>query len=184
VSTTFPRTRNSRRGYSIDQVEDFLEDARRAYSAELSEPAVVTSQSIRQMAFDLQKGGYSPVHVDAALERLEDAFASRERERAVQLQGDESSWYTEAKAIAQEILNRLARPAGHRFDRVSFLSNGYHPKDVDAFADRLVKYFQDGKPMSVEEVRTIAFRPRKGGYRETQVDLLIDEVVNVMLAVR
>jgi DivIVA domain-containing protein len=183
VSTTFPRTRNSRRGYSIDQVEDFLEDARRAYSAALSEPAVVTSQTIRQMAFDMQKGGYSAVDVDAALERLEDAFASRERERAIQLQGDET-WYTEAKAIAQEILNRLARPAGHRFDRVSFLASGYHRKDVDAFADRLVEYFQDGKPMSIDEVRTIAFRPQKGGYRETQVDLLIDAVVNVMLAVR
>ncbi|HAM27347.1 MAG TPA: DivIVA domain-containing protein [Microbacteriaceae bacterium] len=183
MSTTFPRTRNSRRGYSIDQVEDFLEDARRAYSAEVTVPAVVTSQSIRQMAFDMQKGGYSAVHVDAALERLEDAFASRERERAIQVQGDEA-WYTEAKAIAQEILNRLARPVGHRFDRTSFLTNGYHRKDVDAFADRLVKYFQDGKPMSIEEVRTITFRPKKGGYREAQVDLLIDAVVDVMLAVR
>jgi DivIVA domain-containing protein len=38
--------------------------------------------------------------------------------------------------------------------------------------------------MSIDEVRTIAFRPQKGGYRETQVDLLIDAVVNVMLAVR
>ena len=121
--------------------------------------------------------------VDAALERLEDAFASRERELAVQQAGDEA-WYTRARSIAQEILDRLSREPGHRFDRVSFLSNGYHRKDVDAFASRLVDYFQDGKPLSIDEVRTIAFRPKKGGYRETQVDLLLDTVVNVMLAVR
>lgn len=183
MSTTFPRTRNSRRGYSIEQVEDFLEDARRAYSAEPHEPTVVTSVSIRQVAFSMQKGGYSAVHVDSALERLEDAFAVRERERAIQEKGDEA-WYSEARSIAQDILNRLARPAGHRFDRVSVLSDGYDRKDVDAFADRLVAYFQDGKPMSIDEVRIVAFRPKKGGYREAQVDLLLDAVVKVMLAVR
>ena len=45
-------------------------------------------------------------------------------------------------------------------------------------------YFQDGSALSIDEVRTVAFRPKKGGYRETQVDLLLDTVVNVMLAVR
>lgn len=183
VSTTFPRTRKSRRGYNIDQVEDFLEEARRAYSAEGVAFSVITAESIRTTSFLMQKGGYSTVHVDAALERLEDAFASRERELAVQQAGDEA-WYGRARSTAQEILDRLSRPAGHRFDRVGFLSNGYHRKDVDALAERLVKYFQDGGALNIEEVRTAAFRPKKGGYQETQVDLLLDTVVNVMLAVR
>jgi DivIVA domain-containing protein len=183
VSTTFPRIRKSRRGYSVDQVEDFLEEARRAYSAEPNEPAVVNATNIRQMAFSLQKGGYSPSHVDAALERLEDAFASRERERAIAERGDEA-WYTEARSIAREILDRLARPAAHRFDRVGLLSKGYHRVEVDAFASRLTNYFQDGRPMSIDEVRTVSFRPQKGGYREAQVDLVLDSVITVMLAVR
>ena len=55
---------------------------------------------------------------------------------------------------------------------------------MDAFASRLTNYFQDGRPMSVDEVRTVAFRPKKGGYREAQVDLLLDAVITVMLAVR
>lgn len=183
MSNTFPRTRSSQRGYSIDQVEDFLEDARQAYAADPSAPVVVNSGSIRQMAFAMQKGGYSPLQVDAALERLEDAFANRERERAVAELGDQA-WYAEARAIAQEVLARLGRPAGHRFDRVSVLSSGYDRKEVDAFARRLTAYFQEGKPMGVDEVRTVVFRPRKGGYREAQVDLLLDAVINVMLAVR
>jgi DivIVA domain-containing protein len=183
VSTTFPRTRKSRRGYSIDQVEDFLEDARRAYSADVTASSVINAESIRTTSFVMQKGGYSTVHVDAALERLEDAFASRERELAVQSSGDEA-WFSGARSTAQQILDRLSRDRGQRFDRVSILSDGYHRKDVDAFADRLVTYFQDGSALSIDEVRTVAFRPKKGGYRETQVDLLLDTVVNVMLAVR
>jgi DivIVA domain-containing protein len=183
VSNTFPRTRNSQRGYSVEQVEDFLEDARRAYTADPSAPVAVSATSIRQMAFDMEKGGYQPPQVDAALERLEDAFANRERERAIQQRGDQA-WYAEARTIAQEILTRLSRPNGHKFDRVGVLSPGYDRKDVDAFAKRLVGYFQEGKPLSVDEVRTIAFRPKNGGYRETQVDLLLDAVINVMLAVR
>ncbi len=183
MSNTFPRTRSSRRGYRVDQVEDFLEDARQAYTADVNAPVALSATSIRQVAFAMEKGGYSPLQVDAALERLEDAFANRERERAVQQLGDQA-WYAEARTIAQEILSRLSRPAGHLFDRVSFLGSGYDRKQVDAFSTRLTAYFQEGKPMSIDEVRTVAFSPKMGGYREAQVDLLLDSVVNVMLAVR
>jgi DivIVA domain-containing protein len=184
VSTTFPRTRKSRRGYNVDQVEDFLEDARRAYSSELLGPSVVTAESIRTTAFAMQKGGYSTTHVDAALERLEDAFASRERDRAFAPPGGDAEWYGRARATAQAILDRLARPEGHRFSRVSFLTRAYDVKQVDAFADRLVDYFQHGKPMSIDEVRLVAFTAARRGYNESQVDLLLDNVIDVMLAVR
>jgi DivIVA domain-containing protein len=168
VSTTFPRTRRSRHGYNVDQVEDFLEEARRAYAAEGSE---------------LQKGGYSTTHVDAALERLEDAFAGRERELTFAAVGD-AAWYARARETAQQVLDRLDRPAGQRFDRAGFLSSGYRRKDVDAFGDRLTSYFQDGTPMSVDEVRGVSFRTSRGGYSEAQVDLVLDAVIDVMLAVR
>jgi DivIVA domain-containing protein len=183
VSTTFPRSRKSRLGYNVDQVEDFLEEARRAYTADPQQPNVLNAESIRTMAFAMQKGGYSTSHVDAALERLEDAFASRERERAFAQAGD-AAWYAKARSSAQTILDRLARPAGQRFSRVGILTTGYDPKDVDAFADKLAGYFQHGKPMSVEQVRTVVFASKKRGYSETQVDLLLDAVIDVMLAVR
>jgi DivIVA domain-containing protein len=183
MSTTFPRSRRSRPGYNIHEVEDFLEEARRAYSADRGPGAGVDAESIRRMAFAMQKGGYSPEHVDSALERLEDAFATRERDRAFAATGD-AAWYANARSSAQVILDRLARPKGKRFTRVGLFTEGYHPKEVDEFANRLVDYFQHGKPMSVEQVRTIVFRGKKGGYREVQVDLLLDSVINVMLAVR
>lgn len=183
MSTTFPRTRRSRWGYDVEQVEDFLEEARRAYGAESGELIVVTAESIRHTAFALQKGGYSTGHVDAALERLEDAFSGRERERYLHERGDRA-WYSQARSRAQEVLDRLARPAGEKFTRVGPLSWGYDVTEVDRFASRLIDYFQDGTPMDVDQVRAVAFRPRRRGYREAQVDLLLDTVVDVMLAVR
>ena len=65
VSTTFPRTRRSRLGYNVEQVEDFLEDARRAYGAGTGELTVITAATIRSMAFAMQKGGYLTTAVDA-----------------------------------------------------------------------------------------------------------------------
>ena len=183
VSITFPRVRKSKAGYSVDEVEDFLEEARRAYSADRSAPSVVSAESIRHTAFDMEKGGYSVVHVDAALERLEDAFAAREKDRAVAEVGDQA-WFGRARTTAQEALDRLDRPWGHKFKRVSAFTQGYNPRDVDDFGEKLTAYFQDGRPMSVDEVRTVAFRVRRGGYNEAQVDAFLDAVVGVMLAVR
>lgn len=187
MSSTFPKTR--KRGYDTDEVEDFLEEARRAYasnmpvSAEGGPKPAINSESIRATAFTLRRGGYSVSHVDAALERLEDAFAMREREQAVQAQG-EDAWYRETREIAQEVVNRLARPQRHRFARAGFMVNGYRRKDVDALCDRILAHLVSGDPLEASDVRTAAFRPQRGGYQEAQVDLLLDSVIDVMLAVR
>jgi DivIVA domain-containing protein len=183
VPTTFPLAPKPTLGYDIDEVERFLEDARRAYAGDSDQSTSLASGKIRATAFSMRKGGYSTQHVDAALERLEDAFAAREREQDMAARG-QKSWYSDARTTAADIVGRLDRPDGQRFGRVGFLSVGYHPKDVDAFAQRLRGYFHDGKPLSLTEVRAIVFRPKHGGYREAQVDALLDAVVEVMLAVR
>lgn len=178
---TFPTTKRSRRGYDPAEVDEFLARARRAYDGEQGEH--LAAEQIRTTAFGMVRGGYEPAAVDAALERLEDAFASREREDALERAGD-TRWFADARGAAKEILGRLTRPEGKRFARVSILTQGYRRSEVDRFANRLRRYFEDGKPMSVDEVRTIVFRPQRGGYREAQVDLLLDAVTDVMLAVR
>lgn len=181
MASTFPRAR--KQGYDVDQVEDFLEEARRAYQADPNQPGALDAASIRATAFAMQRGGYSTSHVDDALERLEDAFAQRERERAIGEAG-EQAWFGRARSAAQEVLDRLARPDGERFARVGVFTDGYHVGDVDEFARTLVGYFQHGKPMSVQQVRTVVFRTAKRGYTEAQVDAVLDAVVDVMLAVR
>jgi DivIVA domain-containing protein len=181
VTDLFPRAK--RHGYDPREVKEFLDAAREAYSTPMSEPAVLTAEEIRHTAFSMRKGGYSPPQVDAALERLEDAFAARERDRALAEQGQDA-WTAHIRATAQAILDRTAREDGHKFRRVSVLTTGYHPDDVDKFARRVRGYFEQGKPLTVDEVRTAAFRPRRGGYSEAQVDLVLDGVTSVMLAVK
>ncbi|MCI2958150.1 DivIVA domain-containing protein [Agromyces atrinae] len=182
MTTTFPHARSKRPGYNVKQVEDFLVKARAAYDrAEGSEP--VTADIIRHTAFSMQKGGYSTAHVDAALERLEDAFAAREREEAFAARGNDA-WLAEARETAQVITNRLGRPDGERFSRVNKLTQGYSVRDVDRFTEKLLRYFRDGWPIETDDVRTVVFRPQRGGYQESQVDVVLDAVVDVMLAVR
>ncbi|MDI2097729.1 DivIVA domain-containing protein [Ruicaihuangia caeni] len=181
--STFPRTGRSARGYDVDEVERFLAAAREAYLADGDATHDVTSDSIRHTAFGLVRDGYDPAMVDAALERLEDAFATRERERALEREG-RSAWDQQARGAAQEVLDRLSRPAGKRFRRVGLLTTGYRVGDVDAFAKRITDFLQLGTPLTVTEVRTVVFRAAKRGYDEGQVDLLLDEVVRTMLAVR
>lgn len=182
MSTTFPRTGKKTPGYAVTQVEEFLASARRAYD-EADPSASLTAEQIRSTAFSMAKDGYSPGHVDAALERLEDAFAARERAKVTASVG-EQAWLAEAQTEAQVLVTRLRRPAGQRFRRSSFLSIGYNRSDVDRFSARLVKYFESDFPLTVDDVRGAVFRPQRGGYRENQIDAVLDSVVDVMLAVR
>lgn len=183
MSATFPRVRRGQTGYDIEQVEDFLEDARRAYATALTTPTTIGSSQIRQTSFSLKKGGYSASHVDAALERLEEAFARRERDRGIATVGEES-WYDDIRRQAEETLARLQREDCHRFRRTSGLTKGYKVAEVDAFARRLADFLQDGPEVTTREVRTVQFASQRGGYDEEQVDMVLDSVVTLMLAVR
>ena len=175
--STFPRARRSQPGYDIEQVEDFLEDARRAYATDARAATAIDSSAIRRMSFTMQKGGYSPAHVDAALERLEEAFARREHERGI-LEHGEAQWYAKVRE------RRLRQPDGERFRRVSRISRGYRMSEVDRFAGRIADYLEDGPEMTAREVRTAQFDAQFGGYDEDEVDALLDTVVSLMLAVR
>ncbi|CAN5157668.1 hypothetical protein BH09ACT6_BH09ACT6_10410 [soil metagenome] len=187
MSQSFPFSRKSALGYNVEEVEGFLARARKAYEAQPGTnpagSAEIDSTSIRRVSFGLEKGGYSPEHVDAALERLEDAFVARERARAQREIGEEG-WFTRSRERAREIVARLERLDGHKFKRANPLTGGYNRDDVDAFCDRLTAYFRSGAAVTVAEVRGVVFRPRLGGYNEAQVDLVLDAVVDVMLAVR
>jgi DivIVA domain-containing protein len=178
--SNFPTVEARRRGYDPGQVDAFLSRARDVFDGRAGG---LPAADIRRTAFDLRKGGYDPAAVDAALERLEDVFAERERANARRELG-EREWFGRARELAQVIVNRLNRPDKHRFRRTSPFTLGYSIREVDRFSGRLIRYFSEGLPISVDEVRTATFRPQLGGYSEAQVDLLLDAVTDVMLAVR
>lgn len=184
-SAPFPTAPRGEFGYDRDEVERALAVARERYENfdNASGGKRLTAKSIRHTAFTMRKRGYSAPHVDAALERLEDAVAVREQEERVGQIGREE-YLAETKDAARAILKRLERGPGQRFDRVSAFQRGYSVAEVDAFADRIDDFLRGKAPMTLREARGVAFTSKRRGYSEGQVDLLIDAVVDVMLAIR
>lgn len=179
TAAAFPETSGRERGYDKRAVDEFLANARDAFERD---DETMSAGEVRVAAFPLARRGYAIGPVDAALARVEDAFAARERERAVSQEGSHA-YVSEVRSEAQVILDRLARPRGHRFDRVSALRYGYRVDEVDLVADKVADYLATGGSVQVEQVRAVAFRMQRGGYREAQVDAVLDAVVEVMLAV-
>ncbi|MFT4051741.1 MAG: DivIVA domain-containing protein [Microbacterium sp.] len=178
--TVFPRVARRKRGYRTDDVDEFLARARAAFEA--PERPDLDSVAVRTVAFPLVKGGYRIDAVDAALGRIEDAFAARERERALSRAGARA-WVGRSRELAQEVLDRLTRPRRQRFRRVGLLRFGYRIDEVDIVSDKIARFLENGEPLTIEQVRGVAFRMQRRGYSEAQVDAVLDAVVEVMLAV-
>ena len=168
------------KGYQRAAVDTFLGRARRAFEEEADG---IGAADIRAASFPLVRGGYDIAAVDAALARVEDAFAQRERAAAVAATGA-SAWVGRARTDAQVILDHLSRPEGHRFARTGPLTFGYRIDEVDHVAKRIVRFLRDGDALTAEQVRQTAFRMQRGGYREEQVDALLDATIDVLLAIR
>ena len=77
----FPHTSGRQKGYRPEDVDAFLTRARAAFEA--SDVTDVDANTVRTVAFPLVRRGYQIAAVDAALGRIEDAFAAREREHAL-----------------------------------------------------------------------------------------------------
>ncbi|WP_336922756.1 DivIVA domain-containing protein [Aquipuribacter sp. SD81] len=167
----FHRSGRLRKGYHREQVEDFLDRAKQVWDAG-GPPGAVTSWHVRTVGFDLRRDGYDIGAVDEALDRIEDAFVSRE-ERA-----GPNSW----REAEEGVLARLQRGDGTRFPRGRALGLGYRVGEVDALTARIRDHLVLGRPLAVDEVRTSVFRAGRGsrGYREAPVDAFLDRVVDVM----
>ncbi|MBA8815912.1 DivIVA domain-containing protein [Microbacterium halimionae] len=184
AAPALPVERGRRKGYEQRAVDAFLSHARAAFEDQVDENTPrMTSSSVRSAAFPLAKGGYVVAAVDAALGRLEDAFFARERAESLETDGVQE-WVDRSRGDAQVILDRLSRRRGRRFRHVSWMRYGYRVDEVDIVADKISGYLSEGEPVTVEQVRAVAFRMQRGGYQETQVDAVLDAVVEVMLAVR
>lgn len=179
-TSPFPRTTGRTKGYDTAAVDAFLGRARDAFQTEVD--GAVDAASVRTVAFPLVKRGYQVAAVDAALGRIEDAFAAREREHALSRKGARA-WVGQSRQRGQEVLDRLTRPQRRRFARTGLLRYGYRVDEVDLVADRIARFLETGEGVSVEQIRTVAFRMQRRGYSEAQVDAVLDAVVEVMLAV-
>ncbi|MET4060008.1 DivIVA domain-containing protein [Arthrobacter sp. UYP6] len=185
ASAPFERVGRREYGYNTRQVDEFLAKARSYYNGDSPEAKAITSRSVRSMAFDPAKAGYEPQAVDAALDRLEDVFAQRERDQLIQDKGEEA-WLLQIGRTSAVLRGRLHRKPGERFRRPSKRNvPSYNVEDVDALCNELLGYFENDKPLSVDVVRRAVFREAKGpqGYEETQVDAFLDRVVELMASI-
>jgi len=182
VTTPFPTATSKSSGYHRKQVDEFLDRARRSYEqAEGAEP--MTAADIRQMAFAVQRKGYSARHVDAAMDRLEEVFFERERRARIAEIG-EDAWWAQTRELLSEVRGRLDREPGKRFRRRGLFASGYRRAQVDAFLDQVKAMLLGEVALTTAEVRGVVFHPQWRGYHEDQVDNFLDAVVELMLSIR
>jgi DivIVA domain-containing protein len=181
VSDTFPRAGRLAKGYDVEQVESFLGRARVAYEDNGRGPAM-TSWHVRTVGFDLVRGGYDVDAVDAALDRIEDAFARREKQRGEERSGSQA-WQTQLRSQEQSLRSQLSRPDGERFPRGSGMELTYDVEAVDDLCQQIEESFAMGQPMAPDAVRLAVFKSRRGarGYREASVDAFLDRVVELLV---
>jgi DivIVA domain-containing protein len=185
IPASFERVARTEYGYNAKQVDQFLQRARVSLETPGAAAHSIRSNDVRAVSFDPVKGGYSAAAVDAALDRLEDAFARRERDELIAERGEEA-WLRQIGQLSGTLRGRLHRPDGERFRRPTRKkARSYNTKDVDRLCVDLIGYLEEDKPLSVDNVRRAMFRPAVGqdGYEETQVDAFLDRVVELMAAI-
>ncbi len=178
----FRTTGRLRTGYDPGQVDEFFTHARRVYEGEV--PDHLDGRTVRRAAFDLVRHGYEPPAVDAALDRLEQAFVTRERTAFVATHG-QPAWLEHLADRARTLYGRLARPDGERFAPAPRRVQGYDPTEVDEVCRRLVDYFDHGHALSSADLRQVTFTRRFGhdAYAEGPVDAFLERAVEVLLGV-
>ena len=185
IPASFERVARTDYGYNAKQVDQFLQRARVSLETPAEAVHPIGSADVRSVSFDPVKGGYSATAVDAALDRLEDAFARRERDELIAQHGEEA-WLRQIGQLSGTLRGRLHRPDGERFRRpVKKKARSYNTRDVDRLCKDLIGYLEEDKPLSVDNVRRAVFRQAVGkdGYEETQVDAFLDRVVELMAAI-
>jgi DivIVA domain-containing protein len=142
----------------------------------------MTSWHVRTVGFDLVRAGYDVDAVDAALDRIEDAFARRERQRGEERSGP-AAWQTQVRNQEQSLRAQLGRPDGQRFPRGSGMELTYDIASVDDLCRRIEESFSSERFLPPDAVRLAVFRSRRGsrGYREASVDAFLDRVVELLV---
>lgn len=182
-ATMFRRAKGLGRGYHRGQVDEFFAQAKAAYEG-TGGPAEFGAAQVRAKAFSIVRRGYDFSAVDAAMDRLEAAFVQRARADHIAVNGQQA-WMNLVAEQATTLYPRLLRPAGERFSHPAGRAQGYECEAVDALVERLVEYFDHGKPLTSAEIRAAVFPSARGqrAYEEGPVDAYLSRAIEVLLAV-
>ncbi|AOZ72770.1 cell division protein DivIVA [Boudabousia tangfeifanii] len=181
MSDMFNKVGGLRRGYSVAAVNQFMADAKVSYEGK---SAAVNAAKVLSVVFPDEKGGYDRVQVDATLDRLASAFIKRDRAEFVSRHGQQA-WLDRVAERATTLYPRLLRPVGERFVHPGRGQLGYSAESVDPFLDLVSAFFNEGKELTANQVRTVVFKAARGkkAYEESVVDAYLNRVLEVLLAV-
>ena len=198
------RTPKNQWGYSVSQVDEFLNSVRQQYEA--SEPTL-TQQEIQNVSFDLEKNGYDTKAVDDVLRRLENAVVDKLARWTILNEGTQA-WIAQTEQLALTLIPRMKRENGHIFERSRRFTPSYDVHQVDSFVRAVVQFIdkqlalgalddnaqaasakrshraQDAQPSHFTsqdaELKTFIQRSGHGGYDEAQVDAFINRIREVL----
>lgn len=181
MTDMFPHEKFLKKGYNRAQVDEFFANARIAYERPALDADAMSSFDVRRAAFDMVYRGYKTSEVDAALDRLEAAFAVRARDEFVRTNGQQA-WMTRLAQSAQVLYPRLRRPLGQRFSPPTKARRGYDAREVDTLLNRLIAFFDAGQTLTPDDIRNAVFnrRGRRGAYDERVVDAYLARVVDIL----
>ena len=177
MSFSFPKESTKDSGYNPEQVDSFVELARRQFND--ASLGLLTADQVRNTEFDLVSSGYVIGAVDTALDRLEDSFSAREIAHQKITRGDEALADRLARLI-EIVKGRTERPKRLKFKSTGWLLRGYNRKQVDNLCDQIALHLGSGTKLPLNVVRRSTFKVKRGGYVESQVDAFIDRVVEVL----
>lgn len=182
MATMFTKVTGLRRGYDVSEVDEFFEFARQVYEDQTDEE--LSHRDIHTAVFGLTRAGYVTAEVDAALDRLENAFVARNRQ-VVMGQHGQQGWSAFLNRQAKTLYPRLTRAAGDRFSH-PHKGRGYKASEVDQMCQDLIDFFDGKKKITAAQIRTLTFGSARGknAYEETSVDAFMARAIEVLLGVQ
>ena len=191
-SSGIERVGKRKKGYSVEQVNDFLE---RAHSLYESSDISLTQKDIQDVSFDLEDEGYAIPQVDAALSRLERAVVDKTTQYEISNLG-KIVWKAQADEEYRVLLSHSQRDYKMRFDSAQSRKPSYDKKQVDNVVNKsldkiavLLGYnpvwgssLSDLDKIDAMFVSNVLFTQRSGkrGYDERQVDYYLNACVRLL----
>lgn len=176
MTAHFAKTNKKSLGYNTAEVDDLVAKARAFFAAQsaLSDP-----NFIRNAQFGLEKGGYEIASVDAALDRLDEAFGLQQARNLVSQSGlfDSRQQQIELKDV---LLARANRPQAKTFASTGLFGKGYSKKQVDLLLANFATHLDGGTKMTIPQLREARFKYVSGGYNEAQVDAYLDRAIDYL----
>lgn len=191
-SSGIERVGKRKKGYSVEQVNDFLEHAHSLYE---SNDIRLTQEDIQDVSFDLEDNGYAIPQVDAALSRLERAVVDKTTEYEISHRG-KVVWKAQADEEYRVLLSHANRDYKVRFDYGESRRPSYDKKQVDNIVDKSLDKIaillghkacfenseKDLSGIDAMFVSNVLFTQRSGkhGYDERQVDYYLNACVRLL----